>query len=108
MKPGAFVCLDVWESGDYYGASFEAIIKLAPSLLLRGDCLLVMGTIHQVRIVVFSYEIHNILLLIFQLASIEHFLDNQVELKLRADGDSFFNFYVMDVKSDGRHDKQIN
>ena len=55
----------------------------------------------------FIFLIHNILLLIFQLASIEHFLDNQVELKLKADGDSFFNFFVMDVKSDGRHSKQV-
>ena len=56
----------------------------------------------------FRFLIHSILLLIFQLASIEHFLDNQVELKLKADGDSFFNFYVMDVKSDGRHSKQVS
>ena len=49
----------------------------------------------------FRSLIHNILLLIFQLATIDNFLANQVELKLRADGDSFFNFYVMDVKSDG-------
>ena len=56
----------------------------------------------------FRFLIHNILLLIFRLALIEHFLDNQVELKLRADGDSFFNFYVMDVKGDGRHSKQVS
>ena len=56
----------------------------------------------------FRFLIHNILLLIFQLALIEHFLDNQVELKLRVDGDSFFNFYVLDVKSDGRHSKQVS
>ena len=56
LKPGALLCLDVKESVDYYGASFEAIIKLVPSLLLWGGCLLVMGTIQQVRIVVFSYE----------------------------------------------------
>ena len=56
----------------------------------------------------FRILIHSILLLILQLASIEHLLDNQVELKLKADGDSFFNFYVMDVKSDGRHAKQVS
>ena len=55
LKPGAFVCFDVRESGDYSGASFQAIIKLAPSLLLRGGCLLVMGNIQQVRNVLFSY-----------------------------------------------------
>ena len=26
LKPGAFVCVDVREFGDYYGASFETII----------------------------------------------------------------------------------
>ena len=55
-----------------------------------------------------NFLIHSILFLIFQLASIEHLLDNQVELKLKVDGDSFFNFYVMDVKSDGRHSKQVS
>ena len=68
LKPGAFLCLDVRESVDYYGASFEAIIKLAPSLLLRGGCLLVMGTIQQVRIVVFSYETP------FQISNSQHFV----------------------------------
>ena len=53
LKPGAFVCVDVREFGDYYGASFESIMKLAPALLLRGGCLVVMGSIQQVRIVVF-------------------------------------------------------
>ena len=55
----------------------------------------------------FRSLIHNILLLIFQLATIDNFLCNQVDRKLRADGDSFFNYYVMDVKSDGRHSKQV-
>ena len=56
LKPGAFGCLDVRESEQYYDASFKAIIKLAPSLLLRGGCLLVMGNIQQVRTVLFSYS----------------------------------------------------
>jgi len=51
LKPGAFVCVDVREFGDYYGTSFESIMKLAPALLLRGGCLVVMGSIQQVRIV---------------------------------------------------------
>ena len=45
--------------------------------------------------------------MIFQLTSIENFLDNQVDLTLKADGDTYFNYFVMDVKSDGRHSKQV-
>ena len=31
---------------------------------------------------------------------------DQVDNKMRADGDGFFNYFIMDLKSDGRHSKQ--
>ena len=43
---------------------------------------------------------------VFKLASIEMSFD-QVDNKMRADGDGFFNYFIMDLKSDGRHSKQV-
>ena len=53
LKPGAFVCLDMREFKNYQGASFQAVLKFIPSLLLRGGCLIIVGNIQQVRTVHF-------------------------------------------------------
>ena len=42
-----FVCMDVREAQNYHGASFEAVLKIVPSLLLRGGSLVIVGNIHQ-------------------------------------------------------------
>ena len=48
LKPGAFVCLDVRESDNYYGCTINELIKVVPPLLLSRGCLIIVGNNQQV------------------------------------------------------------
>ena len=42
------------------------------------------------------------------LAPIALHLEEAADLKLRSEGESYFNYFIWDAKSDGRHTKQVS
>ena len=108
----AFVCQDIHEPFDHeLSYMISAIAALAPKIN-RGGCVIIVASAEQVCFEYMYFACPN-----FKTCTLPWLVlarsnccypGRKSRVEAQCEADTFFNYFVWDVRSDGRHSKQVN